>query len=52
MIKNKVEDFMELSKEAKANIKQSQKEIKEGKTISLFELKKKIISKLNNSNKP
>ena len=37
-----VEDRLEFSEETKRNIEQSRKEIKEGKTISLEELKKKI----------
>lgn len=37
-----VEDRMELSKETKKNIAQSEKEIKEGKTVSLEEVKKRI----------
>jgi len=36
-----LEDTMELSDETKKAIKQSEKEIKEGKTISLEEIKKK-----------
>lgn len=37
-----VEDRLEFSEETKRNIEQSRKEIKEGKTISLEEMKKKI----------
>ena len=37
-----LEDSMELSEETKASINQSEKEIKEGKTISLSEVKKKL----------
>ncbi|MBU2562096.1 MAG: hypothetical protein KKF68_00335 [Nanoarchaeota archaeon] len=36
-----IEDRMEFSEETKKNIEQSEKEIKQGKTISLEELKKK-----------
>ena len=36
-----MEDRMEFSKETKENLKKSEKEIKEGKTISLEELKRK-----------
>ncbi len=36
-----IEDRMEFSEETKKNIKQSEKEFREGKTISLEELKKK-----------
>ena len=36
-----IEDRMELSEETKKNIVQSEKEIKEGKTTSLEEIKKK-----------
>jgi len=36
-----LEDSMELSAETKRNIVQSEKEIREGKTISLEKLKKK-----------
>ena len=41
IIWNLIEDTMELSEEAKRNIAVSEKQIKEGKTISLEELKKK-----------
>ena len=37
-----VEDRMEFSEETKRNIEQSEKEIKEGKTISLEKIKKKL----------
>jgi predicted CopG family antitoxin len=37
-----IEDRMELSEETKGNILISEKQIKEGKTISLEELKKKL----------
>ena len=37
-----VEDRLEFSEETKKNIAQSEKEIKEGKTISIDGLKKKI----------
>ena len=37
-----VEDRLEFSEETKKNIESSRKEIKEGKTISLEEMKKKI----------
>lgn len=37
-----LEDSMELSEETKKHIAQSEKEIKEGKTISLEEVKKKL----------
>ncbi len=37
-----VEDRLEFSEETKRNIGKSEKEIKEGKTISLEEMKKKI----------
>jgi hypothetical protein len=37
-----IEDRMELSEETKNNIKISKEQIKEGKTISLEELKKKL----------
>jgi len=37
-----LEDTMELSEETKRHIKQSQREIKEGKTISFEKLKKEI----------
>ena len=33
---------MELSEETKRHIKQSEKEIKEGKTVTLAEVKKKL----------
>lgn len=36
-----IEDTMELSEETKRNIAQAEKEIREGKTITLEELKKK-----------
>ena len=41
-----IEDSMELSEETKKNIAQSEREIKEGKTVSLEEVKKKL--KLSN----
>lgn len=37
-----IEDRMELSEETKKNIEISRRQIKEGKTISLEELKKKL----------
>ena len=37
-----LEDTMELSEETKKHIKQAEKEIKEGKTVTLSEVKKKI----------
>lgn len=37
-----LEDSMELSAETKANIAKSEKEIKEGKTVSLEKIKRKI----------
>jgi len=37
-----IEDRMELSEETKKNIAISEKQIKEGKTISLEDLKKKL----------
>lgn len=37
-----IEDSMELSEETKKNIAQSEREIKEGKTVSLEEVKKKL----------
>jgi len=37
-----VEDRMEFSEATKRNIEQSEKEIKEGKTISLEKIKKKL----------
>lgn len=37
-----IEDTMELNEEAKRNIEQSRKEILEGKTVSLDEIKKKL----------
>lgn len=37
-----IEDTMELSEETKKNIAQSQKEIKEGKTISLEKIKNEL----------
>lgn len=37
-----IEDRMELSEETKQNISESEKDIKEGRTISLEELKKKL----------
>jgi hypothetical protein len=37
-----IEDTMELSEETKKHIKQSEKEIKEGKTVSLTHVKKKL----------
>jgi len=36
-----LEDTMELSEETKRNIKQAEKDIKEGRVISLAEVKKK-----------
>ncbi len=38
-----LEDSMELSEETKRHIKQSEKEIREGKTISLSDVKKKAL---------
>lgn len=37
-----LEDTMELSEETKRHIKQSEREIKEGKTVSLAEIKKDL----------
>ncbi len=37
-----LEDSMELSEETKRHIKQAEKEILEGKTVSLEEVKKKL----------
>ncbi len=37
-----LEDTMELSEETKRHIKQSEKEIKEGKTVTLTEVKKQL----------
>ena len=37
-----LEDTMELSEQTKKNIEQSRKEIMEGKTVSLEEVKKKL----------
>ena len=37
-----VEDSMELSEEAKRHIAQSEKEIREGKTVSLEQVKKRL----------
>ena len=37
-----IEDTLELSDETKKHIAQSEKEIKEGKTVSLEEIKKKL----------
>jgi len=37
-----LEDTIELSEEAKRQIKQAEKEIKEGKTVSFEEIKKKV----------
>ncbi len=37
-----LEDTMELSEETKRHIKQSEKEIKEGKTATLAEVKKQL----------
>jgi len=37
-----IEDKMEFSKETKLNIEKSEREIKEGKTISLEAVKKKL----------
>tara|TARA_B100000315_G_C14234118_1_gene432367 strand:+ start:373 stop:507 length:135 start_codon:yes stop_codon:yes gene_type:complete len=42
MKKRLKEDTMELSEETKKNIKQAEKEIKEGKTVSHAEVKKKL----------
>jgi len=39
-----LEDRMEFSEETKRNIEQSRKEIAEGKTVSLEEIKKKMRS--------
>ena len=39
-----VEDRMEFSEATKRNIEQSEKEIKEGKTISLENIKKKLVA--------
>jgi predicted transcriptional regulator len=40
-----IEDRMELSEETKKNIKESEKQIAEGKTVSLEEVKRKIMSR-------
>jgi RNA polymerase-interacting CarD/CdnL/TRCF family regulator len=37
-----LEDSMELSEETKRHIKQAEKEIKEGKTVKLAQVKKKL----------
>lgn len=37
-----LEDMMELSEETKRHIKQAEKEIKEGKTVTLAQVKKKL----------
>lgn len=37
-----LEDTMELSEETKKHIKQSEKDIKEGKTVSLAQVKKEL----------
>jgi len=37
-----LEDSMELSEETKRHIEQSEKEIKEGKTVSLAQIKKEL----------
>lgn len=37
-----IEDKMEFSKETKANIEKSEREIKEGKTVSFEAIKKKL----------
>ena len=37
-----LEDTMELSEETKRHIKQSEKEIKEGKTVTLAKVKKQL----------
>lgn len=37
-----LEDHMELSEETKKHIKQAEKEIQEGKTVSLEKVKKKL----------
>jgi len=37
-----VEDRMEFSEDTKRNIEQSEKEIKEGKTVSIEKIKKKL----------
>lgn len=37
-----IEDTMELSEETKRHIKQSRKEIKQGKTVSLEQVKKNL----------
>lgn len=37
-----LEDTMELSEETKKHIAQSEKEVKEGKTVSLAQVKKKL----------
>ncbi|HLC96048.1 MAG TPA: hypothetical protein VJH97_01890 [Candidatus Nanoarchaeia archaeon] len=39
---NLIEDTMELSEQTKKDIEQSRKEIIEGKTVSLEEIKKKL----------
>ena len=37
-----IEDTMELSEETKRNIKQAEKDFKEGRTVSMEEIKKKL----------
>jgi len=38
-----IEDRLELSKETKKEIEESRKEVKEGKTVSLEEIKRKLV---------
>ena len=37
-----IEDTMELSEETKRNIKQAEKDLKEGRTVTLAEVKKRL----------
>jgi predicted transcriptional regulator len=46
-----IEDHLELSAETKKNIAQAEKEIKEGKTISFEEVKKRVYSKIHTSSR-
>lgn len=42
IINDLLEDTMELSEETKSHIKQAEKDIEEGRTISITEVKKKL----------
>jgi hypothetical protein len=42
IIRDLIEDSTELSEETKRHIEQSKKEVQEGKTVSLSEIKKKL----------